>query len=72
MKIKKNTLIQINSSRHPIYKAIAIKDFDSNDEWYPLFLADEYLKGMSKCWIKGEKIPCRKSLVRSFKIIKEE
>ena len=71
MTIKKNTLIQINSSRHPIFKAIAIKDFDTNDEWYPVSLADDYLEGMSKCWVKGDEVPCRKSLVRTFKIIKE-
>lgn len=71
MTIKKNTLIQINSSRHPIFKATAIKDFDTNDEWYPVSLADDYLEGMSKCWVKGDEIPCRKSLVRTFKIIKE-
>ncbi|UTD07104.1 hypothetical protein E4N90_03740 [Treponema denticola] len=71
MIIKKNTLLQINSSRHPVFKAIAIKDFNTNEEWYPLSLADDYLEGMSKYWMKGEEVPCRKSLVRSFKIIKE-
>ena len=71
MKITKNTLIQINSSRHPTFNAIAVKDFDTNDEWYPVSLTDDYLEGMSKYWLKGEEVPCRKSLVRSFKIITE-
>ncbi|UTC65204.1 hypothetical protein E4O00_03290 [Treponema sp. OMZ 788] len=71
MIIKKNTLIQINSSIHSVFKATAIKDFNTNEEWYPLYLADDYLEGASKFWAKGEEVPCRKCFVKSFKIIKE-
>lgn len=67
MIIKKNTLVEV-CSRHGVFCASVIEDFDTNNEWYPLALTDDFLEGVSKTWFKGEEIPCRKSFVEYIKI----
>ncbi|MGP1602039.1 hypothetical protein [Treponema sp.] len=66
MTIKKNTLVEV-CSRHGTFHANAIEDFDTDNEWYPLVLSDDFLEGASKTWFRGEKIPCRKSFVKYIK-----
>jgi hypothetical protein len=72
MKIDKDTLLQVKSSRKGNYKAIALKDFDTEDEWYPVALAEnKAIVGMNKAnlWIAGDEVPCRKGL-NTVEIIK--
>ena len=49
-----------------------VKNFNTDDEWYPLVLTDSLSEGMSTIWIKDDAIPCRKSHVRYIEIIKEQ
>jgi hypothetical protein len=64
--VKKGTLLLVKSSRKGTYKAIALRDFDLRDEWYPVALAetDKSIVGMnpSNIWIPGDEVPCRASL----------
>ena len=66
MIIKKDTIIQVKSSRKGNYKAIALEDFDTEkDEWYPVALAEaKAIVGMNRnnLWIAGDKVPCRRGL----------
>ncbi len=67
MLIKKGQLVFVKSSRKGNYKAIALKDFDTeNDEWYPVALAElgKSLVGMNKdnIWVAGDEVPCRRGL----------
>lgn len=65
MKIKKGDKLLVYSSRGKSptpYKAIATKDFDTeNDEWYEVE-AEEVVKGLSNVWNVGEHVPCRRGL----------
>ena len=66
MIIKKDTVIQVKSSRKGNYKAIVLKDFDTEkDEWYPVALAEaKAIVGMNRnnLWIAGDEVPCRRGL----------
>lgn len=66
MKIKKGSLLLVKSSRKGTYKAIALKDFDTeNDEWYSVALAQEKpLNGFQTIakWEEGDEVPCRRGL----------
>jgi len=69
MNIKKDTILKIKHSRKGTFIGKAIKDFNTNDEWYPIVVEDEEVKGINTIWEKGEDIPCRNSLC-SIEIIK--
>ena len=59
MKIKKGTKLLITHFRKGRFKGIALNDFDTNDEFYPIVLNQDYKVGISLDWEQGEKIPCR-------------
>lgn len=62
MLIKKDTLLKINHSRKGIFVGIAIRDFDTTEEWYPVAVAmQKSVNGLNNVWEKGEEIPCRAS-----------
>ena len=64
MKITKGTLLNITHSRKGTFKAIAYKDFDTDEEtWYPVTVAQSGVRGMLEDWFDGEKIPCRNTKV---------
>jgi hypothetical protein len=63
MKIKKGTILDITSSRKGKYVGVATRDFDVEDEWYPVSVyQDESVYGMSNEWHKGDDIPCRNGI----------
>jgi len=71
MKIKKNDLIEINHQRKGVFRAIAERDFDTQDYFYPVILASpERVEGLITNWSLGEKIPCIKQLCTITEIIK--
>ncbi len=63
MKIKKGQKVKVVGSRSGNYEAIAVEDFDTeNDEWYPLILDQERVDGLSTSWHKGERHDGRRGL----------
>lgn len=72
MKILKGTKLRVTHRRQGTFLAIADKDFDIDDEWYPVILDQDYLQGLSTYWCKGECVPCRKGLVEVFVLGDEE
>ncbi len=69
MLIKKNTVFEITHSRKGRLTLQATKDFDTEfQESYPVKTIN-FVEGMSTDWEPGEKIPCKKSLCSSLKII---
>ena len=54
MTIKKNTLVKVGHTRHGVFNAKAFKNFNTDDEWYPLVLTDSLSEGMSTIWIKDD------------------
>lgn len=72
MKIKKDTMLEVNHSRSGRWIGIATEDFDTEkDEWYPLVLAQETtVHGLNTSWEKGEKVPARRGLC-TVKIIED-
>ncbi len=58
MKIKKGQRLQIKHSRKGKLIVIAQRDFDTNEEWYPVLTTEPY-EGNFKRWGTGEVIPCR-------------
>ena len=70
MKIKKEQLLKISHKRKGVFVAVALRDFSSEEEtWFPVALAEGYVKGMTTGWVAGEEIPCRASLVRSIEAL---
>lgn len=63
MKIKKGTKVIVNDSRKGRYTGIAIEDFDTESEWYPIATL-EYVRGLTTDWEVGDEIPCRKGLAK--------
>lgn len=64
MKIKKGQKFIVKSRYKGVYKAIALKDFDTKkDEFYPV-AALHTVKGFTQKWKKGDPIPCNRSLSR--------
>ena len=77
MKIKEGQLLAINHARKGPFVAVALRDFDSEEEdWFPVALAKGYVKGISTGlgpdWITGDEIPCRASFVRSIEPVEVE
>ena len=69
MKIKKNTIMTITTTRKGTFDAIASEDFDTNDEWWKINLHQkERVKEMSheRQTYEGDPIACRKCFVTSF------
>ena len=66
MKVQKGDLLNIQHSRKGLFKAVATRDFDTGEEWYPIVVApDQYVGDASgSIWASGAGIPCRASLVR--------
>ena len=63
MKIKKGTLVKVKHSRSGTWTGKAYEDFDTEDEWYSLILENpERVEGLNTVWVKGDKMPARKSL----------
>ena len=64
MKIKKDTLLNVNHSRSGKWVGIATDDFDTEkDEWYPIALAQEAeVHRLNTFWEKGENMPARRGL----------
>jgi len=70
MKILKGSRVTVKHSRKGIFRAVAIRDFDIDEEWYPLATAEE-VHGISqgpgnRAWGPGE--PCRASFVRHIAV----
>ena len=64
MKIKKGEKLLINDKRKGIYIVIAEENFDTEEtEFFPVILFSTSVKGLNTTWQKGDKIPCRKSLI---------
>ena len=63
MKIKENTELIIRHNRKGLFRAIAEKDFDTDDEWYPI-LTLEPVEGKANEWDIGERIPCKGKFCR--------
>lgn len=61
MIIKKGTLLVIHDKRKGKYEARAIRDFDTQDEWYQV-TPTKTVYGVSNYWDPGEAIPCRKGI----------
>lgn len=77
MLIKEGTLLSVDHSRKGEFTAVAKRDFDTEEEFYPIVLVAgkpnklgggiEGLLGVSAGkyeWENGEEIPCRKSLCK--------
>jgi len=65
MKIKKGTLVNVKHSRSGNWKGIASEDFDTDEEWYSINLAQkENVHGLNTTWVEGERMPCRKGLCK--------
>lgn len=70
MKIKKDTLLDVNHSRKGKFLGIATRDFDTESEtFYPIALAERkrlYAASVTYStidpWVIGDEIPCRNSL----------
>jgi len=72
MKIRKGQIMEINHTRKGVFKAIAARDFDTHEEWYPVVLATkEVVNGVAnnKNWIEGEDIPCRGAFCIEVKVL---
>lgn len=64
MLIRKDTVLNVKSTRKGNFVGIALKDFDTeNDEWYSIAVhQDEPVYGVLEDWFIGESIPCRRGL----------
>ena len=69
MVIKQGTILTINHSRYGIFQARATRNFDRDDNWYPVVVADgERVQGETRAWCSGDSIPCRKALVTHLEV----
>jgi len=75
LKIKQGQRLRIEHRRKGIFIAIALRDFDSDEEaWFPVAPAEESTGGLgvlSGAWIPGEEIPCRASLAEIVEVLGE-
>ena len=74
MFIKKDTRMALinkrasESTREYIGKAI--RDFDTEDEWWPIVVdQDGLVEGLSSSWGRGEEIPARKNLTTLVEVL---
>lgn len=52
----------VKDRRKGSFKAVAIRDFDTEaDEFYPI-ATEEFVSGMSTDWEPGEEIPARRGI----------
>ena len=76
MIIKEGTQLTINHARSGTWKAIALKDFDTETTVFWPVILDEGQKVMGVSqqswlqggWREGDDIPCRGTLVKSYEI----
>jgi hypothetical protein len=68
MQIKKGQTVLVSHSRHGKFKAIAERDFNTDENWYPVAVAMGMVKGLARDWGPGDSIPCRKSLVTHLEV----
>ena len=61
MKIKKGTRLIVRDRRKGKFEAEALRDFDTNDEWYPITPLT-LVAGLTTDWEYGDEIPCRNGL----------
>lgn len=73
MIIQEGTQLTINHSRKGKMNVIALREFNTTDEWWPVILDEgERVEGISMQsylrggWREGDEIPCRSSLVTSY------
>jgi len=60
MKVSEGQRLKVNHSRSGKWEGVATKDFDTEEEFYPIKLdQDEPVHGMSTAWIRGDNMPCR-------------
>lgn len=70
MLVKEGQLVKIEHVRKGTFVAVALRDFDSEEEIYlPLALAEGYVEGLSRGWAIGESIPCRARLVQIVELL---
>jgi len=70
VKIKEGQLLKINHRRKGTFVAVALRDFNSEEEtWFPVALVEGYVKGMTTGWVPGNEIPCRASLIGNIEIL---
>mgnify|MGYP001588909923 CR=1 FL=1 len=72
MKIEKGTLVKIAHARKGTFYAIAAKNFDTEDDWYPIAVAENNANavcGITMRWFPGEHIPCHRTLCKSIGVI---
>ncbi len=52
------------------YIGKAIRDFDTEDEWWPIVVdQDRPIYGISRVWGRGDEIPARKGLTTLVKVL---
>lgn len=61
MKINAGQIFWVNDARKGKYLGRALRDFDTDDEWYAVQTL-EMVSGRSKEWASGEEISCRKGI----------
>lgn len=71
MIVKKGTRVRVTHQRKGTFEAIAIRDFDTEQEEFYPFATLEYVQGMSMNWEAGESIECRNSLCH-FEILERK
>lgn len=71
MQIQKGDLLNIQHTRKGFFKAVATRDFDTDEEeFYPVVVAPStYVRGVSSnIFPPGCDIPCKRSLVKMILI----
>lgn len=71
MKIEKGTKLKIDHCRKGKFNAVALRDFDSTDDWFPVAVAEDnsdVVRGAANDWVPGEEIPCRGSFC-TFEVV---
>lgn len=52
------------------YIGKAIRDFDTEDEWWPIVVdQDRPIHGISRVWGRGDEIPARKGLTTLVEVL---
>jgi len=52
------------------YIGKAIRDFDTEDEWWPIVVdQDNLICGISRVWGRGDEIPARKGLTTLVEVL---
>lgn len=62
MIIKAGQYLIVKHKRKGTFYGIAIEDFETPDEWYPIAVMEENVKGLNRNWILGDTISCKAEL----------